>query len=112
MSMDPAERKRIKKEIEARITETKKSIASLEEQIKPVEPDKAIGRLTRMDAIQQKSMSEASLRTQEEALYNLEEALGKLDDPDFGQCVKCRKIIPLERVLIVPESKFCVNCAG
>ena len=66
---------------------------------------------TRMDAIQQKSMAASNLRTAEQALINLEEALSKLDQSDFGLCVRCSKRIPLERILIVPESKCCVQCA-
>jgi len=103
--------KKIKQEIERRIGETKKSIQRLQEQVKPVAPDQAIGRLTRMDAIQQKSMCESNLRTAEQALLTLEEALLKLDEPTFGVCIRCKKAIPLERILIVPESKCCVHCA-
>lgn len=110
--MEKKEKEAIRAEIEKRISETKRSIASLREQAKPVSPDRAIGRLTRMDAIQQKSMSEANLRTQEQVLINLEEALSKLDEPDFGRCVRCSQAIPLGRILIVPESKCCVKCAA
>ena len=109
--MESEEKRKIRQEIEKRIAETKKSIKSLKEQAKPVAPDRAIGRLTRMDAIQQKNMSEANLRTAEQALLNLEEALIKLGEPDFGLCIRCKKRIPLGRILIVPESKCCVKCA-
>jgi len=109
--VESEEKGKIKKEIEKRIAETQKSIKSLQKQVKPVAPDRAIGRLTRMDAIQQKSMSESNLRTAEQALHNLEDALSKLDQPNFGLCIRCKKEIPLERILIVPESKCCVNCA-
>jgi len=109
--MKSEEKNKIKKEIEKRINETKRSIKSLREQTKPVAPDRAIGRLTRMDAIQQKSMSESNLKTAEQALLSLEDALLKIEDPDFGLCIRCSKAIPLERILIVPESKCCVRCA-
>jgi hypothetical protein len=46
-------------------------ILSLEEQSKAVALDNAIGRITRMDAIQQKSLAEASqLRSHEELSTN------------------------------------------
>ena len=109
--MELEEENRIRSEIEKRIDGTKKIIKSLREQVKPVAPDRAIGRITRMDAIQQKNMSESNLRTAEQALVNLEDALSKLAGPDFGLCIRCRKSIPLERILIVPESKCCVTCA-
>ena len=100
-------RKKIKKEIQA----TEKLILGLKEQVKPVEPDKAIGRLTRMDAIQQKSMAEANLRSAHEKLLLLRETETKLDQTDFGICNRCKKRIPLERIMVMPEARVCVACA-
>ena len=110
--MTEEDKRKIRTLIEKKIEELKKSIISLEEQSKPVEPDRAIGRITRMDAIQQKSVSEANLRAAEENLYRLEETLPKIDQPGFGVCRACGKDIPFERLLIVPESRLCVACAG
>ena len=107
---DPKET--IRREIQSRIKETHQTIESLKDQVKPVEPDRAIGRITRMDAIQQKSMADANLQAAQLALHNLEDALSKLDDPTFGLCIRCHNPIPLERILIVPESKCCVQCAA
>ncbi|MBU2525038.1 MAG: TraR/DksA C4-type zinc finger protein [Bacteroidetes bacterium] len=38
-------------------------------------------------------------------------ALQNIDDPDFGTCAKCNQNIPLQRLLAVPESRFCMSCA-
>ena len=105
------EKRSVRKEIEERIDQTQKSIERLREQSRPVAPDSAIGRITRMDAIQQKSMAEANLRSAEETLMLLEEALTKFEDPSFGVCVKCHKAIPVGRILAVPEARCCVACA-
>ncbi|MBT8323056.1 MAG: TraR/DksA C4-type zinc finger protein, partial [Eudoraea sp.] len=35
----------------------------------------------------------------------------KLGTPEFGSCVKCGQNIPIQRILLAPESSFCVNCA-
>lgn len=45
-----------------KMDETKKEIAHLEELIKPVKPDNAYGRLSRMDAINNKTINDAVLR--------------------------------------------------
>ena len=102
----------IRKEIKKRIQETEKLILSLKEQVKPVAPDNAIGRLTRMDAIQQKNMSQANLRSAEGKLLLLLETWAKLDEPDFGLCNRCKKTIPIERLMAIPETRTCVNCAS
>ncbi len=108
--MTSEEKKAIRTEIEKRIKGAEESIESLQEQTAPVPPSVAIGRLTRMDAIQQKSMAEANLKSAKKLISNLKIALDKLDDQDFGVCVTCKKQIPLERILAIPEAKLCVQC--
>jgi len=96
------------------VTEIKKlqvKIDELKEATKPIAPDVAIGRISRMDAINNKSVNEAALRTAEAKLNKLEMALDKVDDPKFGICIRCGQQIPEGRLLIMPESIKCVNCA-
>lgn len=104
-------RKQIEAEIRKRILETESSIEKLEEQVKPVEPDRSLGRITRMDAIQQKNVAEANLRDAVENLHNLNQALENLGQDGFGICITCRQPIILERVLALPQVKKCVRCA-
>lgn len=110
--MNPEEKNNIRVEIEKRIEEAEQSIETLREQTKPVPPSVAIGRLTRMDAIQQKNMAEANLKSTEATINKLKKALENLDSPDFGICASCGKNIPLGRILAVPEAKICVQCAS
>jgi len=93
------------------ISNTKKSIEEYKEMTKPVAPDNAIGRLSRIDAINNKSVTEAALRQAEEKLRNLNRVFSQLGSKDFGLCLKCKKQIPLGRILIRPESLYCINCA-
>ena len=109
--MSLPDRSEIKARIEKEIQKTKKLISEYTELTKPVEPENAIGRISRMDAIQNKSVTEAALRKNKEKLQNLEYALAKVDEDDFGLCVKCKQTIPLGRILIVPQSRTCVNCS-
>ncbi len=101
----------IKQRILDEISKTEKLIVEYKEMTKPVAPDCAIGRISRMDAINNKSVTEASLRQAEEKLINLLRVLSQYGSKDFGRCIKCRKPIPIGRVLFRPESLYCVNCA-
>lgn len=101
----------IKNTILSEIAKTKKSIEEYKEIVKPIAPDVAIGRISRMDAINNKSVAEASLRQTEEKLLNLKKVADKLGSKDFGICIKCKQPIPIGRILIRPESLHCVNCA-
>lgn len=93
------------------ITKTKKLIAEYKEITKPVAPDDAIGRISRMDAINNKSVTEAALRQAEKKLQNLKRVMSRVGTRDFGVCIKCGKPIPAARIIYRPESLTCVECA-
>ncbi|TAK44844.1 MAG: TraR/DksA family transcriptional regulator [Saprospiraceae bacterium] len=78
---------------------------------KPVEPDNAIGRVSRMDAIVNSNVAGAALREAERKLDNLQTMLKKVDDVDFGICSRCKHPIPFKRLMLMPQSSLCVNCA-
>lgn len=101
----------IKKTIENEIVKTKETVSEYKEMVKPMAPDVAIGRVSRMDAINNRSVVEAALRKAEEKLKNLEKVQSKLGTSDFGICIKCKNEIPLGRILIRPESLLCINSA-
>lgn len=101
----------IKEKIITEIDKTKKSIIEYKEITKPIAPENAIGRISRMDAINNKSVAEAALRTAEEKLDKLNYMLKQVGEDDFGLCAKCKKLIPIGRILLMPQSRHCVNCA-
>jgi DnaK suppressor protein len=101
----------IKQTILDELSKTKESIDKYKELVKPIAPDVAIGRISRMDAINNKSVMEASLRQAEQKLKDLEMVLSKVGSKEFGICIKCKQPIPIGRILIRPESLHCVNCA-
>lgn len=101
----------LKAKIEAEISKTESHILEYKELTKPVEPENAIGRISRMDAINNKSVIEAALRKAKDKLAMLNFALSKVDDKDFGLCVRCHKPIPLGRILIMPQARSCVPCS-
>lgn len=108
MSLDKNE---IQVKIKEEIEKTQQSIDDLTEQTKPISPENAIGRISRMDAINNKSVAEASLRQNRDKLNKLKIALASIDKPDFGICVQCKKPIPLGRIMLMPHSNRCVQCA-
>ncbi|WP_353777389.1 TraR/DksA C4-type zinc finger protein [Winogradskyella sp. 3972H.M.0a.05] len=101
----------IKTKILEEIAKTEKQIEDYENLTKPISPSDAIGRVSRMDAINNKSVNEASLRQAKLKLVNLNRVLDKFGTEDFGICLKCKQPIPVGRILIRPESLLCVNCA-
>ena len=109
--MAPLNKTEIKALIIAEIQKTEGQIVEYKELTKPIEPENAIGRISRMDAINNKSVIEAALRKSKEKLEKLKTALTKVDDDDFGLCIRCHKPIQLGRILIMPQARSCVACS-
>lgn len=109
--MDKQKKKEFETLINAEIEKTIKAIDDYKEMTQPVAPDNAIGRVSRMDAINNKSVAEAGLRQAEEKLNKLNFALSKIDSDEFGVCRRCGGDIPFKRLALMPQSLFCVSCA-
>jgi DnaK suppressor protein len=72
----------------------------------------AIGRLSRMDAMQQQAMAVASQQRQSERLLMIKSALERIDDGEYGECLECLISIPIGRLEIDPSAEYCINCAN
>ena len=110
--MTPEEKDQVAKKISADLEKLAGEIEELKELTKPIPPSDAIGRVSRMDAINNKSVNEAALRQSEARVSKLNNALKRLDEKDFGKCARCSNDIPVGRLLLRPESRMCVNCAS
>lgn len=109
--MNQKQIKEIEEKILQEIKKTTNSILEYRKLTKPISPENAIGRVSRMDAINNQSVILASLRKAEEKLHKLQKVKKEIIKKDFGTCVKCKKMIPIERLLIIPEINKCVHCA-
>lgn len=69
-----------------------------------------VGRLSRMDALQQQAMAQASSETHKQQLFKVHRALHKIEEADYGSCEECGEAIPFARLQVQPESGFCVDC--
>ena len=76
-----------------------------------IAPDNAIGRLTRMEALQAQSMSSATRARQQKRVRLINAALHRLDSGTYGQCVRCSQPIPRGRLDVMPEARICMDCA-
>ena len=109
--MNEEDKTKILQKIKQEILDTEKKIKEYSELSKPISPENAIGRISRMDAINNKSVVEAALRESEKKLDDLKYVESQINKEDFGLCIKCKTSIPIGRVLFRPQSKYCVNCA-
>jgi len=110
--MKQADKTTLKDKMLSDINKLKANIVALKELTKPIAPENSIGRVSRMDAINNKSVNEAALRQAELKMNKLQLALKKLDTKNFGICSACKGSIPLPRLMYMPESSHCVACAN
>lgn len=110
--LSPDEKDKIRVAIERKARDLDERIEEYRELTKPIPPSEAIGRVSRMDAINNKSVNEAALRQAEKQRQGLDRALQRLDDDRFGLCTRCGELIPTGRLLLMPGAVTCVRCAG
>lgn len=109
--MEKIDKKIVLEMLQQKQNQLLKQVEELKELTKPEAPDCAIGRVSRMDAINNRSINEAALRKKQNQLNKIEKALNEINEPNFGQCRKCGRTIQPQRIMLMPESKLCVNCA-
>ncbi|MEM8750004.1 MAG: TraR/DksA C4-type zinc finger protein [Pseudomonadota bacterium] len=72
----------------------------------------SVGRLSRMDAMQQQAMNKATEAARKRDLQRIEDAERRLRDGGYGECEECGNEIPDGRLAIDPMAERCVNCAS
>lgn len=78
----------------------------------PVKLDQqSVGRLSRMDAMQQQAMAQAQERNRQRDLVRIEMAHRRILEDEYGYCANCGDEIPDKRLEIDPMAERCVRCA-
>ena len=77
---------------------------------KPIDLDEPIGRLSRMEAIQQQQMTAAARSRSSLRLRQVEGAMQRITRDDYGFCIECDDAIGHKRLKARPETPMCVGC--
>jgi DnaK suppressor protein len=110
--MSPEFRTKILERLHQEILSLRQADARSEGERAPVEPDQtSVGRLSRMDALQQQAMAAAQARRRSARTRALEAALSRIETDDFGWCEARGEPIPEGRLDIDPCASRCVACA-
>ena len=71
----------------------------------------SVGRLSRMDAMQQQEMAQAEARRRTSDLARIEIALNRVAEGEYGWCAECGEPIAFRRLEIDPAAALCIGCA-
>lgn len=102
--------------IKQRLLRRREAISELrsvsDESRRPVELDQTrVGRLSRMDALQEQAMSLETERRRKLELQRIEAALQRIEEGEFGYCLTCGEEIEVKRLDLDPTLPTCVACA-
>ncbi|MFH1768351.1 MAG: TraR/DksA family transcriptional regulator [Candidatus Omnitrophota bacterium] len=48
--------------------------------------------------------------TERRALFEIDEALKRIDDKNYGICLSCNKLITRTRLKAIPHARYCTKC--
>ena len=89
----------------------RKTLATTNQAAETVHLDQtAVGRVSRIDAIQHQAMAQEQLRRNELRLKQVAVALQTYADDDYGWCKKCGEPVGYGRLKARPETVVCVPC--
>lgn len=109
-------RKPSSKTARKRLTEKQQELLEIVESSKdsrkPVELDQSrVGRLSRMDALQDQAMALETERRREIELRRIDAALARVESGDYGYCLTCGEEIEPKRLELDPATPVCIDCA-
>ena len=100
-----------KQKLESMLLEIDDYLSKTKDSAAAVEPDKGLGRLSRMEAMQDQQMVLELRRRKKRQLLEVKNAISRIEQNLFGKCVFCGKKISSDRLDVFPEVQTCVNCA-
>ena len=114
MSADPLDRTQVA-QLRSRLVNQQLELGELlhnaEATTKPVTLDQqSVGRVSRIDAIQQQQMAIANQQQTNDLLKSIELALARMDDDSYGDCLECGEPIAHARLQAQPFAGLCIDC--
>ena len=104
--------KKVRQKLEALRIELTDVAEAAREGRQPVELDQTkVGRLSRMDALQDQAMQVEVENRRRVELQRIDAALARIEDGEYGYCVRCGDEIEGKRLALDPAVPFCQDCA-
>lgn len=104
---------RARARLETRRTDLEAMSSLSEEARAPVALDQqSVGRLSRMDAMQQQAMAASQERSRQRDLLRIEMAGRRIAEGEYGYCAECGEEIADKRLEIDPMAEKCIRCAS
>lgn len=112
-NLKPEQLEELRAELERQVAKLERSMRTTREAARPVQLDQsAVGRLSRIDSIQNQGLTRNLHEREHAKLGLLESALERLEAGTYGVCTSCGGAIALGRLVVFPEAPTCAACGG
>jgi DnaK suppressor protein len=109
----PDEMQALRDELERELQRLERSLRTTRRAARPVQLDQtSVGRLSRIDAIQNQKFTQGMQDRQQSRAAQLEEARRRMEDGSFGVCEGCGEPIGFQRLLLFVEARTCARCTS
>lgn len=107
--MTQQEKEELKYIIQTEISALADEIASLEDALKPIKKDCSLDSIDHKMLKQDQNVNIQRYEVAKQRLNRLKAAFLTIDNKEYGVCQECEEDINIERLKLIPESKYCVS---
>lgn len=109
--LSPTELNLLSDLLEQQKIDLKQQLENTQADSKPVTLDQqSVGRVSRIDAIQQQQMAMANREQNKNLLIAINKSLNRVDIDEYGYCLECGECIGFKRLQVQPYAEFCLDC--
>ena len=106
------DKEKIKSKINEELEILKDSIDELKRLNSPIVSDCSIGSEARTNALYDQNMHRVNLRAALIKMDQLKKKIAEMEKEDFGKCGLCGEEIGVNRLMAMPQTEICINCAN
>ena len=110
-ALKPAQLEKLRQILQSSLAEIQQQLEGSDETTRPVELDQqSVGRVSRIDAIQQQQMAIAGRDQVLRLAEAIRHALQRIENGSYGYCLDCGELINYARLEARPQAELCVSC--
>ena len=108
--MTQQEKKELKNIIQTEIETLSAEITNIQTSLQPIKKDCALDSIDHKMLKQDQNINIQRYEVAKQRLNRLKAAYLNIDNKEYGVCQECEEDINIERLKLIPESKYCVSC--
>ena len=108
--MTQEEKEELKHIIQTEIAALTDEIVTIQTSLRPIKKDCSLDSIDHKMLKQEQNINIQRYEVAKQRLNRLKAAYLNIDNKEYGVCQECEEDINIERLKLVPESKYCVSC--